>query len=94
MLTFIIVQVITNGRYKSVEHRTITNQERAILSVALFYNPGINAEFAPSSKIVEEDQQLVYRKFIHEECIRYYVSRHLKGKHPLADFAKLDSDNN
>ena len=56
MLTFIIVQVITNGRYKSVEHRAITNQERARLYVALFYNPGINAEVAPSSKIVEEDQ--------------------------------------
>lgn len=85
-----LVEVMTNGRYKSVEHRAVTSQERARLSVALFYSTGIDAEVAPSSKIVDEDQKLVYRKFIHEEYIRYYLSRQLKGKHPLADFAKLD----
>jgi len=89
-----LVEVMTNGRYKSVEHRAVTSQERARLSVALFYNASMDAEVAPSSKLVDEDQQLLYRKFIHEEYIRYYLSRELKGKHPLADFAKLDIGNN
>eukprot|EP00253_Pinus_taeda_P035183 PITA_35183 len=89
-----LVEVMTNGRYKSVEHRAVTSEERARLSVALFYNASMDAEVAPASKIVDEDKQLRYRKFIHDEYIRYYLSRELKGKHPLADFAKLDIDNN
>lgn len=89
-----LVEVMTNGRYRSVEHRAVTSQERTRLSVALFYSNGMDAEVAPSSKLVNEDQQLRYRKFIHEEYIRYYLSRELKGKHPLADFAKLDISNN
>jgi isopenicillin N synthase-like dioxygenase len=89
-----LVEVMTNGRYKSVEHRAVTSRERARLSVALFYSAGMDAEVAPSSKIVDEDQQLLYRKFIHDEYIRYYLSKQLNGKHPLADFAKLDISNN
>jgi isopenicillin N synthase-like dioxygenase len=85
---------MTNGRYKSVEHRVVTSQERAKLFVALFYSAGMDVGVAPSSKIVNEDQQLLYRKFIHDEYIRYYLSKQLKGKHPLADFAKLDISNN
>lgn len=88
-----LVEVMTNGRYKSVEHRAVTSQERARLSVALFYNASMDAEVAPSTKLVDEDHQVRYRKFIHDEYIRYYLSRELKGKHPLADFAKLDIDN-
>ena len=87
------MQVMTNGRYKSIEHRAVTNGERARLSIALFYSAGMNAEVAPSSKLVDEHHPCLYRKFIHEEYIRYYLSRKLKGKHPLADFAKLDTSN-
>lgn len=89
-----LVEVMTNGRYKSVEHRAITNAERARLSIALFYSAGMDAEVAPASKLVDEHHPCVYRKFKHEEYIRYYLSRQLKGKHPLADFAKLDINNN
>jgi len=88
-----LVEVMTNGRYKSVEHRAVTNEERARLSIALFYNASLDAEVAPSSKLVDEQHPCLYRKFIHQEYIRYYVSRQLKGKHPLADFAKLDTTN-
>eukprot|EP00253_Pinus_taeda_P000710 PITA_00710 len=88
-----LVEVMTNGRYKSVEHRAVTNEERARLSIALFYNASMDAEVAPSSKLVDEHHPCLYRKFIHEEYIRYYISRQLKGKHNLADFAKIDRTN-
>lgn len=88
-----LLEVMTNGRYKSVEHRAVTNAERARLSIALFYNAGMDAEVAPASKLVDEQHPCLYRKFKHEEYIRYYLKRQLKGKHPLADFAKLDISN-
>lgn len=81
---------MTNGKYKSIEHRAVTNQERARLSIANFYSASLDAVVAPSSKLVDEHHPCLYRKFIHEEYIRYHLSEQLKGKRHLADFAKLD----
>jgi len=88
-----LVEVMTNGKYKSVEHRAVTNQERARLSIANFYNAGVDAEVAPAAKLVDEHNPCLYRKFIHKDYILYHLSRQLKGKRHLADFAKLDISN-
>jgi isopenicillin N synthase-like dioxygenase len=88
-----LVEVMTNGKYKSVEHRAVTNQERARLSIANFYNAGVDAEVAPAVKLVDEHNPCLYRKFIHKDYILYHLSRQLKGKRHLADFAKLDISN-
>jgi hypothetical protein len=50
-----LVEVIRNVRYKSIEHRTVTSQERSRLFVVLLYSEGMYAKVAPSSKIVDED---------------------------------------
>jgi len=88
-----IVEVMTNGKYKSIEHRAVTNQERARLSIANFYSASLDAEVAPSSKLVDEHHPCLYRKFIHKEYMLYRFSKQLKGKQHLADFANLDISN-
>jgi len=88
-----LVEVMTNGKYKSIEHRAVTNQERTRLSIANFYNASVDAEVAPSAKLVDEQHPCLYRKFIHKDYILYHLSRQLKGKRHLADFAKLDINN-
>nr|AHW42458.1 GA2ox8 [Pinus tabuliformis] len=85
-----LVEVMTNGKYKSIEHRAVTNQERARLSIANFYNASVDAEVAPSPKLVDEHHPCLYRKFIHIDYIRYHLAKQLKGKRNLADFAKID----
>lgn len=88
-----MVEVMTNGKYKSIEHRAVTNQERGRFSIANFYSASLDAEVAPSSKLVNEHHPCLYRKFIHKDYITYRFSKQLKGKRPLADFAKLDISN-
>ncbi|KAH9293921.1 hypothetical protein KI387_040871 [Taxus chinensis] len=34
-----MLEVISNGRYKSIEHRAVTNSERDRISIAMFYGP-------------------------------------------------------
>ncbi|KAH9304567.1 hypothetical protein KI387_008971, partial [Taxus chinensis] len=34
-----MLEVMSNGRYKSVEHRAVTNIERDRISIAMFYDP-------------------------------------------------------
>lgn len=88
-----LMEVMTNGKYKSIEHRAVTNEERARLSIANFYNASVDAEVAPATKLVDEQNPCLYRNFIHKDYIRYHLSRQLKGKRHLADFAKLDISN-
>ncbi|KAG5252027.1 1-aminocyclopropane-1-carboxylate oxidase [Salix suchowensis] len=42
------LEVITNGKYKSVEHRVITQTHGTRMSIASFYNPGNDAVIYPA----------------------------------------------
>ncbi|GLJ33689.1 hypothetical protein SUGI_0677050 [Cryptomeria japonica] len=84
-----LMEVMTNGRYKSIEHRAVTNKEKARLSIAMFYHPGLDEEVAPASNLVDEEHPPLYKKFKHQEYIRYYMAKQLNGKKSLADFAKV-----
>ncbi|XP_057820982.1 protein SRG1 [Cryptomeria japonica] len=84
-----LMEVMTNGRYKSIEHRAMTNKEKARLSIAMFYHPGLDEEVAPASNLVDEEHPSLYKKFRHQEYIRYYMATRLNGKKSLADFARV-----
>ncbi|MBA0822219.1 hypothetical protein Goarm_019033, partial [Gossypium armourianum] len=47
------LEVITNGKYKSVEHRVIAQTNGARMSIASFYNPGSDAIIHPAPALVE-----------------------------------------
>ncbi|GLJ25276.1 hypothetical protein SUGI_0483870 [Cryptomeria japonica] len=82
-------QVMTNGIYKSIEHRAVTNKERTRLSIAMFYFPGLDDEVAPASNLVDEEHPSLYEKFKQKEYMYYYTNTKLNGKKPLANFSKM-----
>ncbi|GLJ33683.1 hypothetical protein SUGI_0676920 [Cryptomeria japonica] len=84
-----LIEVMTNGIYKSIEHRAVTNKERTRLSIAMFYYAGIDDEVAPTRKVINEEHPSLYRKFKHQEYIQYYMNKQLNGKKSLANFAKI-----
>ncbi|XP_057847445.2 codeine O-demethylase-like [Cryptomeria japonica] len=84
-----LMEVMTNGIYKSIEHRAVTNKERTRLSIAMFYYAGIDDEVAPTRKVINEEHPSLYRKFKHQEYIQYYMNKQLNGKKSLANFAKI-----
>ncbi|KAJ3694102.1 hypothetical protein LUZ60_009582 [Juncus effusus] len=46
------IEVLSNGIYKSIHHRVITNKSGSRLSIATFYNPGGNSVISPASKLI------------------------------------------
>ncbi|KAL2930014.1 1-aminocyclopropane-1-carboxylate oxidase 1 [Bienertia sinuspersici] len=46
------VEIISNGRYKSILHRVMTGKSGSRLSVATFYNPAPDAVISPAQKLV------------------------------------------
>ncbi|GJW74012.1 protein SRG1 [Tanacetum coccineum] len=82
------LEVLTNGRYKSVEHRAVTDKENDRLTLVTFYSPNHHTEVAPMPEMVDEDNPAKYRKYNHGEYFKHYVTNKLHGKKSL-DFAKI-----
>ncbi|KAL6332632.1 hypothetical protein AAG906_009952 [Vitis piasezkii] len=51
------LEVITNGKYKSVVHRVIAQTDGNRMSLASFYNPGSDAVIYPAPALVEKEKR-------------------------------------
>lgn len=62
-----MVQIITNGKYRSAQHRAITNGAQARLSVATFHDPAKEVKISPASELVNEYcpryREVLYRDY-------------------------------
>ena len=50
----LIVQILSNGRYKSAQHRVVTNPHRMRISSATFYDPAPEAVISPLPELVSK----------------------------------------
>ncbi|KAF0927753.1 hypothetical protein E2562_035990 [Oryza meyeriana var. granulata] len=82
------LEVLTNGRYKSVEHRAVASGEHDRLSVVTFYAPAYDVELGPLPEFVADGEPCRYRRYNHGEYSRHYVTSRLQGKKTL-EFAKI-----
>ncbi|XP_075495391.1 1-aminocyclopropane-1-carboxylate oxidase 3-like [Primulina tabacum] len=92
------LEVITNGKYKSVLHRVIVQTDGTRMSIASFYNPGSDAVIYPAPALVEkEESKYLYPKFVFEDYMKLYVGVKFEAKEPrfeafknMENIAKLD----
>lgn len=88
------LEVITNGKYKSVLHRVIAQTDGTRMSIASFYNPGSDAVIYPAPELVEkeaEDQnKQVYPKFVFEDYMKLYAALKFQAKEPRFEAMKAD----
>nr|AEP19803.1 ACC oxidase 1 [Ziziphus jujuba] len=79
------LEVITNGKYKSVEHRVIAQTNGTRMPIASFYNPGSDAVIYPAPVLVEkeaEEKKQVYPKFVFEDYMKLYTALKFEPKEP------------
>ncbi|KAK9133198.1 hypothetical protein Scep_012726 [Stephania cephalantha] len=85
------LEVITNGKYKSVMHRVLTQTDGTRMSIASFYNPGSDAVIYPAPTLVEqeaEEQSQVYPKFVFEDYMKLYAGLKFEAKEPRFEAMK------
>ncbi|XP_020238938.1 1-aminocyclopropane-1-carboxylate oxidase [Cajanus cajan] len=75
------LEVITNGKYKSVEHRVIAQTNGTRMSIASFYNPGSDAVIYPAPALVDQNNE-VYPKFVFEDYMKLYAGLKFQAKEP------------
>lgn len=85
------LEVITNGKYKSVEHRVVAQTDGARMSIASFYNPGSDAVIYPAPALVEkeaEEKNQLYPKFVFEDYMKLYAGLKFQAKEPRFEAMK------
>ena len=75
-------QVFTNGKYKSVEHRVVTNSERERLSVATFHSTGDNVMIGPLPELLDGGESK-YKTTSRDDFLKVYFAAKLDGKNFL-----------
>ena len=84
------LEVITNGKYKSVEHRVIAQTDGNRMSIASFYNPGSDAVIYPAPALIEKEAEKnkIYPKFVFEDYMKLYTAVKFQAKEPRFEAMK------
>ncbi|KAE8695260.1 1-aminocyclopropane-1-carboxylate oxidase 1 [Hibiscus syriacus] len=75
------LEVISNGKYKSVEHQVMAQTEGTRMSIASFYNPGSDAVIYPAPALVENEAE-EYPKYVFEDYMKVYAGTKFQAKEP------------
>lgn len=67
-------EIITNGKYRSCEHRAITNSRKPRLSVATFHDP------AKSKKISPVFEPPLYQEVVYGDFVKSWYTKGPEGK--------------
>ncbi|XP_057974052.1 1-aminocyclopropane-1-carboxylate oxidase 5 [Malania oleifera] len=85
------IEVLSNGRYKSVWHRVLATPDGNRRSVASFYNPSLKATIAPAPQLLEKTKQeaqdyqiaaSTYPKFVFGDYMSVYAEQKFLPKEP------------
>ncbi|CAM8900397.1 unnamed protein product [Rhodiola kirilowii] len=82
-----IMEIVSNGMYRSVEHRAIVNRTEERLSVATFYSSKLDSELGPAQSLVTPYKPAKFRRVPLEDYFKNFFARKLDGKAYL-DFMK------
>jgi isopenicillin N synthase-like dioxygenase len=81
------LQVVSNGRFRSVEHRAVTNASTARISIPTFYSPSMDSFVAPAASMIDDQHPALYRAYKYEEFTKVFLNQTLQiGKTVLDQF--------
>ncbi|KAK9153305.1 hypothetical protein Sjap_000785 [Stephania japonica] len=61
------LQVMSNGRFRSVKHRVMTNGLRPRLSMIYFVGPSLQEKIGPMKELMKEGEESMYKEFTWNE---------------------------
>ncbi|PKI43457.1 hypothetical protein CRG98_036214 [Punica granatum] len=76
-----VLEIWTNGKYKSIEHRVVTNEKKPRISLASFIAPLDDMEIEPLDHMVDQERPCkMYKKVKYGEYLRHSMNRKMEGK--------------
>ncbi|EFJ32444.1 2-oxoglutarate-iron(II)-dependent oxygenase [Selaginella moellendorffii] len=74
------LEVLSNGRYKSILHRVMVNSKSSRLSVGAFLGPSLDAEISPIPELVSQESPAKYRSRTYRDYMHEVYTEHFSGK--------------
>ncbi|KAI3710070.1 hypothetical protein L2E82_39843 [Cichorium intybus] len=76
-----ILEIMSNGVYNSIEHRATVNTTNERISLAMFFNPKLEADVGPAkSLLTNTGEPPLYQTVVMEQYLKDFFSRKLNGK--------------
>ncbi|CAI9106725.1 OLC1v1005944C1 [Oldenlandia corymbosa var. corymbosa] len=82
------LQILSNGRYKSIEHRVIANGSRNRISVPIFVNPRPSDIIGPLPEVLQNGEKPIYKQILYSDYVKHFFRKAHDGKETV-DFAKI-----
>ncbi|KAL2227948.1 1-aminocyclopropane-1-carboxylate oxidase 5-like [Sesamum indicum] len=82
------IEVLSNGRYKSILHRVVPQTDGQRRSIASFYNPSLKATIAPAPQLLDPKVEnkasdpAKYPKFVFGDYMSVYLEQKFQPKGP------------
>ncbi|CAN6291029.1 unnamed protein product [Urochloa humidicola] len=84
-----VIEVLTNGRYRSIEHRAVVDARHHRVSIAAFHTATFDAApYGPIDEILHEPPR--YRTIAVEDYVKLVLSSKLEGKN-IMDAVKINN---
>ncbi|KAJ4724051.1 2-oxoglutarate (2OG) and Fe(II)-dependent oxygenase superfamily protein [Melia azedarach] len=84
------LQILSNGKYRSVEHCVIANGSKNRISVPIFVNPRPHEIICPLPEVLANGQKPVYKQVLYSDYVKHFFRKAHDGKKTV-DFAKLSN---
>ena len=78
-LSFVLPQIMSNGKFKSVEHRAVIHPTKERISVALFQHPCGDMVVGPLPEFMKGDR-VGYRSTNYQDFLKRYLAAKLDGR--------------
>ncbi|GFZ16284.1 2-oxoglutarate (2OG) and Fe(II)-dependent oxygenase superfamily protein [Actinidia rufa] len=82
------LQIMSNGRYKSIEHRVTANGSKNRVSIPIFVNPRPSEVIGPFPEVIERGEKPAYRQVLYSDYVKHFFKKAHDGKDTL-EFAKI-----
>ncbi|XP_047318753.1 feruloyl CoA ortho-hydroxylase F6H1-3-like [Impatiens glandulifera] len=82
------LQIMSNGRYRSVEHRVAANGTENRISVPIFVNPRPNDVIGPLSEVIENGEVAIYKQVLYSDYVKHFFRKAHDGKGTV-EYAKI-----
>ena len=82
------LQIMSNGRYRSVEHRVTANGSSNRISVPIFVNPRPQDMIGPLPETLANGEKPIYKQVLYSDYVKHFFRKAHDGKNTV-DFAKI-----
>ncbi|KAL1805877.1 hypothetical protein ACET3Z_028945 [Daucus carota] len=81
------LEIFSNGKYKSAEHRVAANGNNNRISVPIFVNPSPEEIIGPLPEVLKNGEKPIYKHVLYSDYVKHFYRKSHDGKLTV-DFAK------